>query len=475
MVGLVLDRPREQLGALDPHRIAVHVEAAGHHRQRPDAVVGQLRERQASLRAVLELRGQVQGRVDQVPDLAVDVPGEDPQPDADLRRGEAGAGCLEHRVGEVGDQLPELAVEVDHLDRPACGGRDRRTGGWVGWPRRESSGAEVADVPATRPLRSTLRVNRERGLPRAVRVDLDPDGIELAGRPHPLQLAERRGQRRALRPRHPDDGSLLVVGGARQRRQRAEYVGIRGQLEQRQRVVERAGCAPERRDPGRRWQSGLAAFAGLAYGEPGLVPPHQRLQRGGGRLADGERPAAGAQQRDRVGPAAQRLLRGPHAVASEQQPGVEEYDDGVPLRRHRLGTGRRDHDPALTVDLGAHPVAAGGDHRDRRERAAELVGGAGVADHRRPQPAPTALGARPAGCLGAAPATARRRRRTGELQRAGAGRAPGRGAAPLAGQPQDVAGPRASAPAPGRARGPTAPRRAPPWAPGRRRSRDRGR
>ena len=61
--------------------------------------------------------GEVEPRVDQVADLAVDVPGEDPQPDADLRRGEAGAGRVEHGVGEVLDEPAQLLVEVDDLDR----------------------------------------------------------------------------------------------------------------------------------------------------------------------------------------------------------------------------------------------------------------------------------------------------------------------------------------------------------------------
>ena len=61
--------------------------------------------------------GQVEHRVDQVADLVLDVPGEHPQPDADLRGGEPGSGCVEHRVGEVLDELAQLLVEVDHLDR----------------------------------------------------------------------------------------------------------------------------------------------------------------------------------------------------------------------------------------------------------------------------------------------------------------------------------------------------------------------
>ena len=50
-------------------------------------------------------------------DLVVDVPGEHPQPDADLRCRQPGAGRVEHRVGEVLDEPAQLLVEVDHLDR----------------------------------------------------------------------------------------------------------------------------------------------------------------------------------------------------------------------------------------------------------------------------------------------------------------------------------------------------------------------
>ena len=55
-------------------------------------------------------------RVDEVADLALDVPGEDPQADPDLRRGQSGARRVEHRVGEVLDEAAQLLVEVDDLD-----------------------------------------------------------------------------------------------------------------------------------------------------------------------------------------------------------------------------------------------------------------------------------------------------------------------------------------------------------------------
>ena len=70
--------------------------------------------------AVLLLLGQVEDRVDKVAELALHVPREHPQPDPDLRRGQAGARRGEHRVGEVGDQPPQLLVEVRHRDRRGC-------------------------------------------------------------------------------------------------------------------------------------------------------------------------------------------------------------------------------------------------------------------------------------------------------------------------------------------------------------------
>ena len=98
------------------------------------AVEGQPGDRQAALRAVLLLVArEVQHRVDQVTGLlVVDVEGEHPQPDADLRRGEPGARRVQHRLGEVGDQGAQLLVEVGDRARPACAAPGRRTGGWAG-------------------------------------------------------------------------------------------------------------------------------------------------------------------------------------------------------------------------------------------------------------------------------------------------------------------------------------------------------
>ena len=72
------------------------------------------RDRQAALRAVLLLvADRVDVGVDQVADLAVDEPGEHPQADADLRRGQPRAPASNIVSVRSADQLPQLGVEVD--------------------------------------------------------------------------------------------------------------------------------------------------------------------------------------------------------------------------------------------------------------------------------------------------------------------------------------------------------------------------
>ena len=103
-------------GALDGHRIAVHVLAVRDDVRAAYAVEGEPGDRQAALRPFLGLvAGKVQHGVDQVTRLLiVDVIGEHPQRDTDLRRGQADAGRVEHRLLEIGDQLAQFAVEVRH-------------------------------------------------------------------------------------------------------------------------------------------------------------------------------------------------------------------------------------------------------------------------------------------------------------------------------------------------------------------------
>jgi hypothetical protein len=122
VVGLVLHAASEVCGALDRDRVAVHVLAVGHDVGLAPAVEGQTGNGQAAFRAVLLLVvREVQHRVHQMPGhRVVDVIGEHPQAHADLRRREALARGLEHRLGEVGHERAQLLVEVDdHLCRGA--------------------------------------------------------------------------------------------------------------------------------------------------------------------------------------------------------------------------------------------------------------------------------------------------------------------------------------------------------------------
>src|SRR3954451_10491373 len=129
VVGLVLDAAGEQFGALDGHRVAVHVEPLGHHAPGPLDRVDQAGERQAALVVLVLVLRQVQRGIDQVTGLVVvDVVGEDPQADPDLRRGQACPVGIQHGFGEVFDQPAQLGVEItDRLGRRAQHGITEKT------------------------------------------------------------------------------------------------------------------------------------------------------------------------------------------------------------------------------------------------------------------------------------------------------------------------------------------------------------
>ena len=116
VVGLVLDATGQLRCALDGDRVAVHVLAVRDDVRAAQAVEGETRDREAALVAVLHLVvREMQHRVDQVSGLlVVDVIGEHPQPDADLRGREPSPGCVQHGLGEVCHQGAQLLVEVDH-------------------------------------------------------------------------------------------------------------------------------------------------------------------------------------------------------------------------------------------------------------------------------------------------------------------------------------------------------------------------
>ena len=144
----------------------------------------------------------VSSRVDEVAELAVDVPGEHPQADAELRRGQAGAGRVEHRVGQVRDEGAQLLVEVDHRrggraqhrvaeqpDRPDGHGRPPR-GGVGGQSRSEER--PTGSTPAA-PAPEVLTRARP-GRPRRARAAACGWSAAPAGPP-----ARRTARRRRLR------------------------------------------------------------------------------------------------------------------------------------------------------------------------------------------------------------------------------------------------------------------------------------
>ena len=175
-----------------------------------------------------------------------------------------------------------------------------------------------------------------------LRVDLDADGVELAGRADPLQLAERPGQRR--RPgragtRTTTRLSLVADGrpGRAPRRRPGAASRVRASSTAPGSPVIVASRLPAAGAP--------RPLGGLAGGEAGRVPAHQRLERRVGRVADRDHAPA------RSGPGAAALTQRRSASSSarrstrdEQQPGVEQHDGGVAAVGHRLGARRRDHD-----------------------------------------------------------------------------------------------------------------------------------
>ena len=268
----------------------------------------------------------------------------------------------------------------------------------------------------------------------------------------------------AVAARHPHDGAGLAVGAERHR---AEQLEADRRREQGERVVDGAGLAGDRREPGGGRQVRLATLRGLAGGEAGRVPADQRLHRRVGGVADDDRAAAGADQADGVGPAPQRLLLDPQVGQAEHQPGVEQDDGGVatgrpPARRpgwRRRWPARRRPRPAP----GRRPTCG--------PRCRRTSGPAPRRCGSRPRPVPAGRGGRTRGRprprrplphhrqVGGAVADA-------ERQRAGADPAAGRGAAALAGEGRGVARCAGSAPAPARSRARRGSRGAPRSAPG---------
>src|SRR6478735_7371585 len=119
VVDLVLEAPRHQLDALDDDLLAVQVRADDPGVPGPVRRVPEPRDRQAALVAVLVLilRQLHDDRVEHVAHLVVDVPGERPQADPDLVRGQAGAPVGVDRLEQVLDEAAYAVV--DRRDRVA--------------------------------------------------------------------------------------------------------------------------------------------------------------------------------------------------------------------------------------------------------------------------------------------------------------------------------------------------------------------
>ena len=173
---------------------------------------------------VLHLAGEVEVGVDEVSELAVDPVGEDPQADPDLRCGQPGARGVDHRVGEVADELAQLPVEVDD-----------RLG------RRPQHGvAEEADVldrhaGQSRDCASAADVGR-------VDAHRHRDGL-LVGAAHPPQGGQGVGEGRALLERCPEQiAHRRLVRG-----QRPQGLDVRRQLQGGQGLLQGApGCGQRR-------------------------------------------------------------------------------------------------------------------------------------------------------------------------------------------------------------------------------------
>ena len=114
MIDLVLDRARQQRVALDLHRLALAVEPARHHLHVTFDFADIARDREATLQPNLLALPLDHLRVDQRVQVGVGLDHQHAQPDAHLRRGQPDAGCRDHGVDHVVDQLADAAVDTRH-------------------------------------------------------------------------------------------------------------------------------------------------------------------------------------------------------------------------------------------------------------------------------------------------------------------------------------------------------------------------
>ena len=267
-------------------------------------------------------------------------------------------------------------------------------------------------------------------MPGSQRVDLDPDRVELAGRPDALHSPSAAREGRPSGPRHADHDAALAVRD----RHRAEHLGAVGLREQRQHVVDRARLAGDR----------VPAATPAAGGPRPLGPRGRRTRRGPSGPAPGapggpgsphrDHPAAGPHQADRVEPPAQRLLPGAQVGPAERQPGVEQHHRGVaavPRPARRRGWPPRSPGWSSTRRSTRSPWRRA---RGAREGAAQLLGRAGLAHARGAQPRWPHAGQAQAGARCRTSRHAAARSATRQRERAAAGPGSARGAAALAGQ-----------------------------------------
>ena len=315
----------------------------------------------------------------EVADDVVDVEGEHPQPDADLRRGQAGAALVEQRLGQVLDQLAQLLVEVDHgigrgtqhgvaeesdrldghglaslltcsrlvncssLRSPECtgwqraivsgSGRHRRSAPRVAWPRHAELHRGV-DLGIARPSRPSAfagatrppaaarasRRSAQRRRPSALRTPTAQQGARPVRR--------RPGTRSKLAPRRHRPGSSRQAASRGRRRRRRAPVRL---------AIRAAGGKPS----SRRSASSRAANVAGSHRSSACTA----TQRAVGHHDD---PAARSAGRARVAaaePPAQRLLAGPQVGPGQQRPRVEQQHRAVAALGDRLRARRR-HDQA---------------------------------------------------------------------------------------------------------------------------------
>ena len=139
--------------------------------------------------------------VDQVADLAVDVPGEDPQAHADLRGGQAGAARGEHGLGQVG--RPAVRSSASKSTTGAAGVRS------TGSPNSRMGVTLTATIVGGRldsPHVTSLRAHRIRAVTSSLVEGLAVGGL-LAGREAPPWSRPRvrtRGRSRSTAGGRPD-------------------------------------------------------------------------------------------------------------------------------------------------------------------------------------------------------------------------------------------------------------------------------